>query len=210
MIFSGKRIALLALIFALLAPVVASAQANPRRFHYMGTSVFNMPTGFTRSAMCYINDAGHSGALVSQALMGGIMEVSFLRHFNDSEKGKNITNFKLKVLEEDTLIPSVAWGVSDLNTQLGSKIFYFAASKSIETFGVTIHAGFYKDPVTTDKKNFFAFEKMVFPLVTVGAERNDNIDTFGIKLSPYPGLSLEIAQRDRKEEIYNINYFRSY
>lgn len=205
-----QRITVLGLLLVLILPVIAGAQANPRRFHYMGTSVFNMPTGFTRSTMCYINDSGHSAALFSQSLMANFIEVSMLRHMNDAEKGKNVLNFKVKAIEEDLVIPSIVWGVSDVNTQLGSKIFYFAASKSIETFGVTLHAGVYKDPVTTERKNFFAFEKMVFPLVTVGAERNDDIDTFGIKLSPYPGLSLEIAQRDRKEEIYNLNYFRSY
>lgn len=210
MSFFVRRTAILIFALVVLIPAISTAQTNPRRFHYMGTSVFNMPTGFTRSAMCYINDAGHSAALISQSLMSNFIEVSMLRHMNGAEDGKNVMNFKIKALEEDTLIPSIVWGVSDVNTQLGSKIFYFAASKSIETFGVTLHAGFYKDPVTTDKKAFYAFEKMVFPLVTIGAERNDDIDTFGIKLSPYPGLSLEIAQRDHKEEIYNLNYFRSY
>jgi len=51
---------------------------------------------------------------------------------------------------------------------------------------------------------------MVFPLVTLNAERTDEVNTFGVKLSPYPGVSLELGQRDAKEEIYNINYFRSF
>jgi hypothetical protein len=114
------------------------------------------------------------------------------------------------MLEEGEMLPSVVWGVSDINSQIGSKIFYFAASKNFEIFGAQIHAGFYKDPVTTDKKMFYGIEKMVFPLVTLSAERADDIDTFGIKLSPYPGVSLECAQRDRKEELYNINYYRSF
>lgn len=209
MIFSGKRVVLLVLLFCLISSAAVWAGTS-RRFHYMGTSIFTMPTGFARSAMCYINDSGHSAALMSQAFMNEFLEVSMLRHMNDAEKGKNIINFKLKLLEEDVLIPSIAWGVSDLNTQLGSKIFYFAASKSIEAFGVHLHAGFYKDPVTTEKKQFFGVEKMIFPLVTIGAERNDGIDTFGVKLSPYPGVSLEVAQRNRKEELYNLNYYRSF
>ncbi|MDN5278246.1 MAG: hypothetical protein PWR01_2211 [Clostridiales bacterium] len=209
MTFSGKRIVLLAILFVTLLTTNLWAQ-NPRRFHYMGTSIFAMPTGFTRSTMSYINDSGHSAVLISQSLMNNFLEVSMLRHMNDAESGKSVMNFKLKLIEEDLIIPSIVWGVSDVNTQLGSKIFYFAASKSIEAFGVHLHAGFYKDPITTDKKTFFGFEKMVFPLVTVGAERNDEIDTFGIKLSPYPGLSIEIAQRDRKEELYNLNYIRSF
>ena len=108
------------------------------------------------------------------------------------------------------MLPALVWGASDLNTQLGSKIFYFATSKSIEVFGAQLHGGFYKDPVTTERKYFYGIEKMVFPLITVAAERSYDKDTFGVKLSPYPGVSLEVAQRDGKEELYNIIYFRSF
>lgn len=210
MFFYFKRIVLLSFVFFIASVSVSYASTTPRRFHYMGTSIFTMPTGYTRSTVCYINDAGHSAALFSQAFMNRFLEVSVLRHMNDSEKGKNIMNFKVKMLEEDMMIPSVVWGVSDLNTQLGEKIHFFAASKSIDAFGVHLHAGTYKDPFDDDRKFFYGVEKMVFPLVTIGAERNHKVDTYGIKLSPYPGLSIEIAQRDRKEELYNFNYFRSF
>jgi hypothetical protein len=208
--FCVKRLILLAGIFALASTSVVAAASNPRRFHYMGTPIFNMPTGYVRSSMCYINDAGHSAAFFSQGLLNQLLELSYLRHLNDSEKGKNITSFKMKILEEDTLIPSIVWGMADLNEQLGDRITYFAGSKAIEAFGVHLHAGTYEDPLTSDRKYFYAVEKMIFPLVTIGAERNDDIDTFGIKLSPYPGLSIEVAQRDRREELYNFNYYRSF
>lgn len=198
---------LFALVLLSLQPVSAD---TVRRVRYMGTSIFSMPTGFTRSSACYINDDSHSAMMLSQAFMNGFFELSFLRHLNGDEKGNNPLSFKVKLLEEDTLIPNLVWGVSDVSTQLGSKIFYFAASKNIEAFGVQLHAGYYKDPVTTEKKPFYGIEKMVFPLVTLGAERSNDVDTFGIKLSPYPGISLEFAQRDREEELYNINYFRSF
>lgn len=202
-----KLVLLLALVFLALQP--ASADTS-NRFRYMGTSIFSMPTGFAHSSGCYINDNSHSAMLLSQAFMHEFLEVSFLRHLNGDEKGKNPLSFKVKILEEGDTIPNIVWGVSDVSTQLGSKIFYFAASKSIEAFGVKLHAGYYKDPVTTDKKPFYGIEKMVFPLVTIGAERSNDQDTFGIKLSPYPGVSLEFAQRDRNQELYNINYFRSF
>lgn len=210
----GKTIKLV-LLLALVIFSVQTASAAPdtvtaKRVRYMGTSIFSMPTGFTRSSACYINDNSHSAMLLSQAFMQNFFELSFLRHLNGDEKGKNPLSFKVKILEEGDLIPNIVWGVSDVSTQLGSKIFYFAASKSIEAFGVKLHAGYYKDPTTTDKKPFYGIEKMVFPLVTVSAERSNDQDTFGIKLSPYPGISLEIAQRDRRQELYNINYFRSF
>jgi len=199
------------LLFVMLVlsmqPVAADTESRVR---YMGTSIFTMPTAYTRSAAAYINDAGHSAMMVSQEFMNKFFEVSFLRHMNGSEKGKNPLSVKIKLLEEGDALPAVVWGASDINTQLGSKIFYFATSKTIEAFGVNIHGGFYKHPVTTDRKYFYGFEKMVFPLITVGAERSDDVDTFGVKLSPYPGVSLEIAQRDRREEMYNIIYFRSF
>lgn len=202
-----RPIVLLALLLSLLSPVAADTDSRVR---YMGISIFTMPTGYTRSAASYINDSGHSAMMVSQEFMNKFFELSFLRHLNGSEKGKNPLSVKIKMLEEGAMLPSLVWGASDLNTQLGSKIFYFAASKSIEAFGVYLHGGFYKDPITTDRKYFYGFEKMVLPLITVGAERSNDIDTFGVKLSPYPGISLEIAQRDRKEELYNIIYFRSF
>lgn len=201
-----KAVFLLALILVSQSVFADTA----RRVRYMGTSNLSMPTGFARSSVCYINDDSHSAMLVSQAFMDDFLEVSLLRHLNGDEKGKNPLNFKVKLLEEDTVLPSIVWGVSDLSTQLGSKIFYFSASKSIEYFGAQLHAGYYKDPITTEKKPFYGIEKMVFPLVTLSAERSDDLDTFGIKLSPYPGVSLEFAQRDRKEELYNINYYRSF
>ena len=199
------------LLVAMLVGLSLTAQAgNDRRIRYMGTSVFTMPTAYTRSALCYINDNSHTATLLSQSLMNGFMEMSMLRHMNGAEDGKNILNAKIKLLDEGMITPAVAWGVSDVNTQLGSKVFYFAGSKSIEAFGAQIHAGFYKDPVTTEKIEWYGFEKMIFPLVTVAAERTDDKNTFGVKLSPYPGLSLEIAQRDSEEELYNIVYYRSF
>ncbi len=206
----AKMPRVLLLSFLLFFVCHATFASTAFRTRYMGTSNFSMPTGFTRSAACYLNDSSHSSMLLSQAVFNGYLEFSMLRHLNGDEKGKNPLNAKVKLLEEGSIVPSLVWGVGDINTQLGSKIFFFSASKNIEVFGVQLHAGFYKDPITTDKKMFYGFEKMVFPLVTLAAERNDDIDAYGIKLSPYPGVSLEIAQRNSKEELYNINYYRSF
>lgn len=208
----GCRVRKLALALMLLIVTVmpASAAENIRRTRYMGTAILSMPTGYVRSATNYINDDSHSAFMLSQALFGDMLELSLLRHLNGEFKGKNPMSVKIRLMEESAMIPSIVYGASDLGTTLGSKIFYFAASKSIEAFGVHLHGGFYKEPVTTDRKSFYGLEKMVFPLVTLSAERTDEVNTFAVKLSPYPGMSLEIGQRDAKEEIYNINYFRSF
>lgn len=198
------------LILAVFMASPVSAADSVRRSRYMGTAIFSMPTGYVRSATNYINDDSHSAFMLSQAMFGDLVELSVLRHLNGEFKGENPISVKIKLLEEAEMLPSIVYGASDLATTLGSKIFYFAASKSIETFGVHLHGGFYKEPVTTDRKFFYGVEKMVFPLITLSAERVDEINTFGVKLSPYPGVSLEIGQRDAKEEIYNINYFRSF
>ncbi|PKL42525.1 MAG: hypothetical protein CVV41_13310 [Candidatus Riflebacteria bacterium HGW-Riflebacteria-1] len=199
---------LLALVVAIAVP--ASAEDNVKRTRYMGTAVFSMPTGYTRSATNYINDNSHSAFMLSQAMFGDLVELSMLRHLSGDFKGKNPMSVKIKLLEEGGALPSIVYGASDLTKAIGSKIFYFAASKSIEAFGAHLHGGIYKDPITSDRKTFYGVEKMVLPLITLSAERSDEVNTFGVKLSPYPGVSLEVGQRDAKEEIYNINYFRSF
>ncbi|HAE37278.1 MAG TPA: hypothetical protein DCG57_01415 [Candidatus Riflebacteria bacterium] len=206
---SGRILRLvLALVVAIAIP--ASAEDNISRTRYMGTAIFSMPTGYTRSATNYINDNSHSAFMLSQAMFGDLVELSILRHLSGEFKGKNPMSVKIKLLEEGGALPSIVYGASDLTKAIGSKIFYFAASKSIEAFGAHLHGGFYKDPITSDRKAFYGVEKMVLPLITLSAERADEVNTFGVKLSPYPGVSLEVGQRDAKEEIYNINYFRSF
>lgn len=198
------------LVLVVMTALPVAAAESIERSRYMGTAIFAMPTGYTRSATNYINDNSRSAFLLSQVMFGNLVELSMLRHLSGDYKGKNPISVKIKLLEEDTLIPSIVYGASDLGTAIGSKIFYFAASKSIEAFGAYVHAGFYKDPITTDRKQFYGIEKMVFPLVTLSAERSNEVNTFGVKLSPYPGVSLELGQRNAEEELYNINYFRSF
>ena len=203
----------IAIIFALILLNSLSVYAQDSdfsRIRYMGTSIFSLPTAATRSTFSYINDGGHSATLLSQAFWDNSIEVSMLRHMSGVEKDKNILNFKLQIIEEGEIIPAIAWGNADINTQLGSKISYVAATKHFDVFGVVAHAGMYKHPETRDQEPYFGLEKMVFPLIYIAAERTEDVNTFGIKLSPYPGLNLEIAQRDGSEEIYNLVYFRSF
>ncbi|MBU1109309.1 MAG: hypothetical protein KKB51_21700 [Candidatus Riflebacteria bacterium] len=198
------------MLLTVVVALPASAADSMERSRYMGTAILSMPTAYVRSATNYINDSSHSAFLLSQAMFNGLVELSMLRHLNGADKGKNPMSVKIKLLEEGVISPSIVYGASDIAAALGSKVFYFAASKSIETFGVHLHGGFYKDPITTRRESFYGVEKMVFPLVTLSAERSNEVNTFGVKLSPYPGVSLELGQRDAKEELYNINYFRSF
>lgn len=179
------------------------------RFRYSGSSVFSMPTGNCRSSLSYVNDNKESYCFVSQSL-GELIEVSILRRMSGEKKNTNTINGKLALLSEGRFIPAICIGVADVNTQLGDRIYYAAASKNFEDFGFSIHAGVCKDPLNKEKKAFFGVEKVIFPLLTVAAERYDEVNTYGIKISPYPGLSLDIAQRDGKEEMFNLVYTRSY
>lgn len=178
------------------------------RMRYVGTSIFSLPTGYVRSSSGYINDNGRSSAIISQSFMNDFLELSLLRHTSSTDSGSNIFNMKLNILEEGDLWPNIVWGNADFKKKLGSKISYFAGSKSLEAFGTTLHAGFYKDPDTDNKELFWGVEKMVFPLVILGYERSLDIGTYGMKLIPYPGVSVELAKREPNEEIYNIHYFR--
>jgi hypothetical protein len=187
-----------------------SAFGASGRFSFMGSSNLVFPTGFVQSRTEYISDGSHNAVLYSQKIPGNIFEVSLLRHMNGSAKDKNIFNVKVKVLEEGGFVPSVVWGVGDFQRQLGSKIFFVAGSKNFETYGVTIHGGVLKDPVTTQKKEFWGVEKMILPLVYVVGETFDRETSVGIKLRPYPGLNVEYAQqdigKDSKQDLFKLVY----
>ena len=199
----------LGLFLSLSSIVKAEDVPTDLRFRYSGSSIFAVPTGKCTSSVSYINDNKDSLAFVSQSF-GELLEVSVLRRLSGANKSVNTINGKFAIFSEGRLLPSVSIGAADLNTQLGDRIYYAAASKSFEDFGFSIHAGVYRDPINREKKSFFGVQKVIFPLLTLAAERSNDIDTYGIKISPYPGMSLDIAQRDGKEEMFNLVYSRSY
>jgi len=184
------------------------------RTQYMGSTNIAMPTGYTTSGVTYLSDNSHSAMLYSQLIAGKFVEFSLLRHFNGAEKDKSIMNFKLNILEEGSFIPNVVWGVSDFKESLGSKIFYFAGSKTFDSFGVKLHGGFYKDPITTDRKEFYGVEKTIFPLIALIAERVEGKHAIGLKMSPYPGATFEYSRRlkgaDDQQSIYKLSYSRTF
>lgn len=207
------RKAALTLVFSLLT-IGIQAQSYDKRTIHMGSSLFSIPTGYTQSAVSYITDDSHSMMLISQQLLGRFLEVSMLRHMNGDVKGKNIFNFKLNILEEDLIIPNIVWGISDFKSEFGSKISYFAASKSLDMFGCKLHAGICKDPDNSKQVRFFGAEKAILPLVAVAAERIEDKNTIGLKMNPYPGVTIEYARRvksgDHRGDIYKLNYVKSF
>lgn len=180
------------------------------RLRYGGSSVITLPTGYCKSSVGYVNDNKESHGFITQSL-GQLLEVSVLRHWSGDYKNKNSINGKFALLSEGIALPAVAIGAVDINTQTGDdRIYYAAASKNFDTFGLTIHAGIYKDPVDKEKVVYYGAEKVILPLLSVAAEHVDDKFTYGIRITPYPGVSLDVAQRDGKEEMYNLIYSRSY
>ena len=216
----SRALLLLAFVLALAAafcsgPVAASPEADTGfRLRYMGSGCLSIPTGYCRTEAAYISDDSHSLTQIAQQVLGKFAELSMVRHLNGTHKNENVLNLKVNILEEGDYLPNLVWGVSDFQTELGSKIFYVAGSKTVDAFGVTIHAGIYKDPVTTDKKEFFGLEKTILPLVVAAGERIDGKTTAGLKIRPYPGVSVEYARRldanDDQASLYRLVYLRSF
>ncbi|HEY9071305.1 MAG TPA: hypothetical protein VIV61_13695 [Candidatus Ozemobacteraceae bacterium] len=207
-------------LLALLTSVLLAGNADPAtaaqtsRLRYLGSSNITLPTAYFNRMTTYVNDDGHNMITYSQPF-GKSLELSGVRHMNDAESGKTVLNFKMTVLEEDKLFPNVVWGVGDAGMTLGSRVFYFAGSKTFEMFAASVHGGIIKDPVTTEKKSFIGAEKTILPLVILAAERIDGLTTYGLKMRPYPGVSLEYARRDdgsggNDTAIYQIQYMQSF
>lgn len=214
-----RALLLLALTLILGGAFGSPADASPEadtgfRLRYMGSGCLSIPTGYCRTEAAYISDDSHSLTQLAQQVLGKFAELSMVRHLNGSHKDENVFNLKVNILEEGDYLPNMVWGVSDFQTELGSKIFYVAGSKTIDAFGVTIHAGVYKDPVTTHKKEFYGLEKTILPLVVAAGERIDGKTTAGLKIRPYPGVSVEYARRldanDDQASLYRLVYLRSF
>ncbi|MBI3039153.1 hypothetical protein HYY75_08925 [bacterium] len=180
----------------------------------MGSTFLTMPSGYTRTEAAYVFDEGRSFVMYSQQLLGRFLEGSLLRNTSGDNKNQSVWNLKLNILEEDKIIPNVVWGVSDLRRELGSKVFYFAASKNFEVFGLFLHGGFFKDPVTTARKGFWGIEKTILPLISVAGERVEEKNSVAIKLRPYPSVSVEyITQNigtEKKREAYVLRYVQAF
>lgn len=205
--YRTNAIFLVFLMVIISLPVCANELLRSR---YMGSAIISMPTAYTRSATSYISDDGHTMFFASHSMLSGFIEISTLLHMNGETKNKKPISAKFKLLDESHLIPTISLGVSDIGKALGDEIHYVAISKTIDAFGIMLNGGTYKDSITKEKIKYYGLEKMILPLITVCAERVDEIDAYGVKLSPYPGVSLEISVRDNDEEIYNINYYRSF
>ncbi|MBF0498512.1 MAG: YjbH domain-containing protein [Candidatus Riflebacteria bacterium] len=186
--------------------------SNPR-FFFLGSSMIAMPTAYVNSGVEYIRDNGRSQTLYSFAPLGHFLEISDLRNLNGAYKDRNIFNLKVNILEEDNYLPNVVYGIADWNHEMGSRVFYFAASKKIEYFGVTLNAAFLRDPITTSRRPFYGIEKTVFPLISIAAERFDDRNTVGMKLRPYPGLSVEYSRRlyePGDQQLYKLVYNKNF
>ncbi|HOY68818.1 MAG TPA: hypothetical protein PLP29_18210 [Candidatus Ozemobacteraceae bacterium] len=198
----------------LAGAVTPAAAAQTSRLRYLGSSNITLPTAYFTRMTTYTSDDGHNMIMYAQPF-GKFLELSGVRHMNDAESGKTVLNFKMTVLEEDKLFPNIVWGVGDAGMTLGSRVFYFAGSKTFESFAASIHGGIIKDPVTTEKKSFIGAEKTILPLVILAAERCDGLTSYGLKMRPYPGVSLEYARRDdgnggNDTAIYQIQYIKSF
>jgi hypothetical protein len=214
------RLSRVIFVLVLLAAVPAgwahtdAQRGDSRRFRFMGSGNITMPTAYSGSTVQYVTDDSKSFMLVTQPILGKFLEGSMGKRLSGEGKDKNVFNLKVTCLEEDQYIPQIVWGVSDIQSALGSKIFYFAGSKSIEAFAVKIHGGWFKHPVTTRKQGFFGFEKTVFPLVVLAAERVEDETTVAMKLSPYPGLQVEFGRRylrsNDQQSIYKLVYTKSF
>lgn len=181
------------------------------RAAYLGSTNIRLPTGYTISSTEYISNDNQSAICYSQKLMGKFLEVSALKYFSGSIKDKMTFNLKVNVLEEDQYLPNVVCGLSDLTNQRGGKFPFVAASKKIETFDATLHGGYLKDPAKKKATPFYGLEKTILPLISVAGEFYDGRTTVGLKMRPYPGVSVDYASQEidagKRADLYKLSYF---
>ncbi|MBF0408305.1 MAG: hypothetical protein HQM10_13225 [Candidatus Riflebacteria bacterium] len=191
-----------------------SCSALESRFKYMGSSMFTLPNAYSYSGVDYIYDNDRSITMYRLAPFGKFLELSGMKRLNGDNAEKFVLNCKVTILEEDKLIPQICWGMSDYNKELGSRIFYFAATKTLDWFGITLNAGMIKHPITTDKQYYYGIEKTILPLISAFGERYDDSTIIGFKLRAYPEVSFEygryIQENTSKPTMIKLSYFKSF
>lgn len=205
---------LLLLVAALIGGSTAFGQTPASDLRYLGSSFISMPNGSVKTGVDYITDDERSMTLYSVAPVGKLLEISGLSHLSGARKGKTVFNAKLNILEEGDFIPNVVYGIADIQKKVGSQVFYLAATKNFEVFGVTLLAGALKDPMTTVRKPFYGIEKTILPLVSLAGERFEEKNAFALKLRPYPGMSVEFGRRmtdgSDQETLYRVVYSNNF
>jgi len=202
------------LIAAVMVCPSIRAQTDPYDLRYLGSSFISMPSGYVNTGVEYITDNERTMTMYSVAPVGKLLEISGLSYMSGARKGKTLFNAKVNILEEGDFIPNVVYGIADFQKKIGNQVFYLAASKNFDAFGVKLLAGALKDPITTVKKPFYGIEKTILPLVSLAGERYEEKNSFALKMRPYPGMSVEFGRRMTdgadQETLYRVVYSNSF
>lgn len=199
------------ILVSVAATVMADPVATDRlRYRFLGSANIALPTGYTTSSGLVIADGQNNRLFFSYQVLGKLLEVSTLRALSGPGSNQQQLGFKVNILEEDTWIPNVVFGIGDYSEKSGPWMKYFAASKTIESFSLTLHAGRMRDPITTDQHWYFGFDQAIMPLVTLTGERMFERNTLGVRIHPFPQVTIHAAREgigsDDQHDIFQASY----
>jgi len=195
----------IAFVFSFSTLFAADAPLS-ERLRYLGSGLISAPNAYISSVMSYTFNEDAKFIAISAPVIPETFEVSVYRPTKGEYKNENVYNFKLALIKEQGFIPTLVYGMADVSEELGDRIHYVSLSKTLDAFALTMTAGAYEDPVDSKGKMFYSVDKVIFPLLTVMAERVDDVDAYGLRLSPYPGINLDYARRNKNEDFFRISF----
>ncbi len=195
------------------------------------TGLINTPSAYTGSGFGYYTSGKNTFYKLNSALFSNALEAGMLY---DKTSAIRSYNLKLPIFTESGFMPSVAIGAYNYKSPAVSQTNYIVMSKYVDSFGLTLHAGYmnngglkdasklvnYKtiqdaidDVKNKSGKTFVGFEYAFFPMFAVIGEYQDQTINGGLRFKPMPMLTLDYDMIDlknvknlEKKRILNFNF----
>lgn len=192
-----------------------AALANPNLIGPSG--LIYAPSAYTSGGVGYYTLSDNKITKVN-LVFGGALECGVIHNKLMSNYSFNL---KLPVLEEDDYVPQLALGLYNYKNATLGATSYIALSKHIDSFGVTLHAGYKKNGGLKDAAGLFNYktiqaaiddyngnagntfigvEYSFLPMFSIMGEQFEKSVNAGIRFRPLPALTIDYDVLDVKKK----------
>ncbi|PKK92011.1 MAG: hypothetical protein CVV64_00930 [Candidatus Wallbacteria bacterium HGW-Wallbacteria-1] len=201
----------LCLIFLCVSSIAAhAAPLGP-------TAIVDMPSTVVSEATSYETSGGLKYISYTKSFLMGNVEAGGIKELTGSDE--NLIFFgKMRVFPETDIIPMAAVGVTGFGSDVRDPSYYLAISKSLTSFGLTLHGGYFRQgrlkaiPGSSADSSWYG--GMEFGLMNtfslVGEYWKEKVN-LGVRMNLGPGLSASAFARDYENNSFDkLDYQISY
>jgi len=182
------------------------------------TGLIYIPSAYTGYSLGYYKLDGTTTYMINSAFFSNALELGYIIN---KDKQTSSLNLKLPLVTESSLMPQVAIGAFNYRSKAVGQTNYLVMSKSVDSLGLKLHAGYEKSGSLKDATGLFNYstiqdavadyksdagntfvgcEFTIIPMVSIMGEKHKNMLNGGIRFRPLPIISLDYDILDIKNE----------